>query len=251
MHLGEPALLANWLWPVLAAPFVGSFLGVVIRRLPDHRPFLLARSACDACGRRLSPLEMVPLVSWLALRGRCRTCRAPIGVFYPAVELAVLLVALTAASVDAADPTLLWAGCVLGWTLLTLGWIDWERFQLPDALTLPLVVAGLAATWMLDRPDIADHAAAAILGYTSLRLLNALYRRLRGHDGLGAGDAKLLAACGAWAGLTALGPVLLLGALIGIMLALVMRLAGRPLSRTMMLPFGACLALALWLVWLG
>ncbi len=235
---------------MLAAPFVGSFLGVVIRRLPDHRPLLLGRSICENCGRALAPWDLVPLVSWLALRGRCRTCRAPIAVFHPAVEIAATLVALSAAWYGG-DPVWMWAGCVLGWTLLALAWIDWERFRLPDALTLPLVVAGLVATWLLDRPAIVDHATAAIVGYVGLRLLNAGYRRLRGREGLGAGDAKLFAACGAWAGLAALPTVLLLAALAGLGLAALLWLAGRRLSRTTRLPFGTCLALALWLVWLA
>lgn len=241
--------LAAWIWPVLAAPFVGSFLGVVIRRLPDHRPLLLARSACESCARPLAPWDLVPLVSWLALRGRCRACRAPIAAFHPAVEIAATLVALGPAWFGP-DPAWAWAGCALGWSLLALAWIDWDHFRLPDALTLPLVVAGLVATWLLDRTAIADHAMAAIVGYAGLRLLNAGYRRLRGREGLGAGDAKLFAACGAWVGLAALPDVLLLAALTGLGLAALLWLGGRRLSRTMRLPFGTCLALALWLVWL-
>ncbi len=241
--------LATWIAPVLAGPFVGSFLGVLIRRLPEGRALLLARSACESCRRPLMPWELVPLASWLALRGRCRSCRASISVFHPAVELAATLVALSAAWTDGADPALLWAGCGLGWTLLALAWIDWEWLRLPDALTLPLIVAGLAATWMLDRPAVADHATAAALAYVVLRLLNDAYRRLRGRDGLGAGDAKLFGACGAWVGLAALGPVLLLAAMAGLGLAALMRLMGERLSRTTPLPFGTCLAIALWLAW--
>ncbi|MEO8714211.1 MAG: A24 family peptidase [Acetobacteraceae bacterium] len=244
------SLIANWIWPVLAAPFVGSFLGVVIRRMPKGHPVVLDRSACESCGARLAPWDMVPLVSFLVLRGRCRTCGAPIAPFHSVVEIAAILVALTAAWADAADPARLRAGCVLGWTLLALGWIDWERFRLPDALTLPLLAAGLVATWFLDRATVADHAAAAILGYAALRLLNAGYRWLRGRDGVGAGDAKLFAACGAWTGLALLTPVLLLGSLLGLLLALAMRAAGRTLSRTMRVPFGSCLAAAVWVVWL-
>ncbi len=173
-----------------------------------------------------------------------------ISLFHPAVELAATLIAVSALWADD-DPAHLWAGCSLGWTLLALAWIDWERFRLPDALTLPLIVAGLVATWLLDRPSIADHAGAAVLGYAALRLLNALYRRLRGRDGLGAGDAKLLAAGGAWVGLAPLPALLLLAALAGLGIAAVRRLGGERLSRTTALPFGTCLAMALWLIWLA
>jgi leader peptidase (prepilin peptidase)/N-methyltransferase len=149
------------------------------------------------------------------------------------------------------DEAHLWVGCVLGWTLLALAWIDWERFRLPDQLTLPLIVAGLLATRFLDSAAIADHAGAAVLGYVGSRLLNALYRRLRGRDGLGAGDAKLLAGGGAWVGLAPLPWLLLLAALLGLGIAALWRLGGERLGRTTALPFGTCLALAMWLVWLA
>ncbi len=241
---------AIWIWPVLAAPFVGSFLGVVIRRLPEGRPLILARSACESCGRAVAPWDLVPLASWLALRGRCRACGAAIAWLHPAVELAATLIALSAAWA-ASDAAGLWSGCVLGWTLLALAWIDWEWMRLPDALTLPLIVAGLVATWFLNGAAIADHAGATLAGYAALRVLNALYRRARGRDGLGGGDAKLLAAGGAWVGLAALPWLLLLAALAGLGIAALRRLRGERLSATTALPFGTCLAMALWLVWLA
>ena len=188
-----------WLPPLILAPFVGSFLGVLIRSLPEGRPVALRRSACEACGQALGPIELLPIVSFVVLRGRCRHCGAPIARMHLAVELAALGVAAWAASVLADAPTL-WAGCVLGWTLLALGWIDWTHMVLPDALTLPLVLAGLGVTWRLEPEALTDHAAAAIAGYVAFRLLELGYRRLRGRDGLGQGDAKLAAACGAWVG---------------------------------------------------
>jgi leader peptidase (prepilin peptidase) / N-methyltransferase len=241
---------ATWLWPVLAAPFVGSFLGVLIRRLPVGRGLVLTRSACESCGRALAPWDLVPLASWLALRGRCRACGAAISWFHPAVELAATAVALSAAWTGS-DVTDVWCGCLLGWTLLALAWIDWDWLRLPDALTLPLIVAGLVATWLLDPAAIADHAGATLAGYAALRGLNALYRRLRGRDGLGAGDAKLLAAGGAWVGLAALPWLLLLAALAGLGVAALRRLRGERLGATTALPFGTCLAAALWLAWLA
>lgn len=194
---------------------------------------------------------MVPLASWFALRGRCASCGARIAAFHPAVELAALLVALGAAWAYAHYPVLLWISCGLGWGLLALAWIDWERFRLPDALTLPLIVAGLVVTWRLDRNGLLDHVVATAAGYLSLWLLNVAYRKLRGFDGLGEGDAKLFAACGAWVGLAGLPPILLLAALTGLALAGLKALGGHQLVRTTPVPFGTSLAVALWLQWLA
>ena len=241
--------LAAWVWPLLAAPFVGSFLGVLIRRLPAGRPVALARSACEACGATLAAQDMVPLASFAALRGRCRACGAAIGWFHPAIELAAVLVAAWAASVDHA-PGLLWAGCGLGWALLALAWIDCEHMVLPDALTLPLVLAGLGVTWLAAPSAIGDSALGALAGYLALRGLALGYRRLRGRDGLGEGDAKLLAASGAWLGWAALPRVVLIGAVAGLALAGVQAARGRRPHGATALPFGPCLALGTWLVWL-
>ena len=90
--------MGSWWLPVLAAPFIGSFLGVLIHRLPEARPIGMARSACESCGDTLGARDLVPILSYLALRGRCRACGAPIGGFHPAVELAALAIALIAAA---------------------------------------------------------------------------------------------------------------------------------------------------------
>lgn len=239
-----------WL-PLLAAPFAGSLLGVMIRRLPRGESWMLARSRCESCGRALGPLELLPLLGYAALRGRCRGCGQPIPPFHPAVELAALAVAAWAFTVDAGAPGLLWADCVLGWTLLALAWIDWDWLRLPDPLTLPLLLAGLAATALWQPGALGDHALGATLGYLGLRALAFTYRRLRGRDGIGEGDAKLLAAAGAWVGSAALPQVLLLAALAGLLLAAVRRVAGgQRLHALAAVPFGPPLALALWLVWL-
>ncbi len=238
------------LLPLLAAPFVGSFLGVLIRRLPRDRPVVLSRSCCEACGAALSPLELVPVASYLALRGRCRRCAAPIGAFHPAIELAALAVAVWAATVDGGSPGLLWADCGLGWTLLALAWIDWEWMRLPDVLTLPLLAAGLGVAALFDPGDLLGHTAGAALGYVGLRAIAAGYRAWRRRDGLGAGDAKLLGAAGAWVGWQALPQVLLLAAVTGLLLAGAQHLRGRRVDRNTKLPFGPPLALALWIVWL-
>jgi leader peptidase (prepilin peptidase)/N-methyltransferase len=241
-------LLPDWLVPVVIAPFVGSFLGVLIRRLPRGQDVVVARSRCESCGKTLGPLELVPVLSWTMQKGRCRACGAPLGFFHPAVELAALAIAVWAAATD--EGVRLWAGCVLGWTLLALAWIDLEALILPDVLTLPLVLAGLAFVAVLEPDRVADHAAGAAIGWFLLWALARLYRSLRGRDGLGEGDAKLLAAAGAWVGWEGLGPILLIGALAGLALALARRLGGAATTATTAIPFGPPLALATWLVWL-
>ncbi len=238
-----------WLAPLLLAPFVGSFLGVLIRDLPAGRLVGLRRSACETCGHRLGPADLFPIVSFLLQRGRCRHCGDRIAGRHLAVELGAIGVAVWAGSA-LTDAATLWAGCVLGWTLLALGWIDWEHLRLPDALTLPLLLAGLAATWALQPDALFDHALAAAAGYAAFRLLQIGYRVLRGREGLGQGDAKLAAAAGAWAGLAAL-PIIVFGAaLAGLCVALVAPLRGGRLGAAKALPFGPPLALALWVAWL-
>ena len=240
-------MMPPWLMALLVAPFVGSFLGVVIERLPHGRPLVVARSQCAACRRPLRPAELVPFVSFLLQRGRCRSCGARIGWFAPSVEGAALAIAASAA-LGGEDGLLLWEGCALGWTLLALAWIDWRHFVLPDALTLPLLVAGLGAAVAEGRAMALDSALGAALGYGGLWLVGTLYRRLRGREGLGGGDAKLLAAGGAWLGAAALPWVVLGAAVGGLAIAGLTRRGG--LAATLAVPFGPPLAAAIWLVWL-
>ena len=166
------------------------------------------------------------------------------------MELAAFAVAAVAA-LTCSDPATLCCGCALGWTLLALAWIDWEALFLPDVLTLPLVLAGLAATFWLQPHSLTNHAAAAALGYLLFRGVAWAYRWFRGRDGLGEGDAKLMAAAGAWVGVTALSSVLLAGAGLTLAGGLVDALQrGVRLRGATRLPFGPGLCAALWLVWL-
>ena len=191
---------------------------------------------------------MVPLLSWLVRRGRCACGKVVLPMFYPAVELGALLVAAWAALV--VDGWLLVATCALGWTLLALAWIDARHLHLPDALTLPLIPAGLLVIGLIEPAKLLPHALAALTGGLGFWALAGLYRKLRGREGLGLGDAKLLAAGGAWAGPFGLPGVILAAAVAGLAFALIRRLAGRPLDATTELPFGPHLALGIWLVWL-
>jgi leader peptidase (prepilin peptidase) / N-methyltransferase len=237
------------LLPIIFAPFIGSFLGVLIRRLPAGQAIVFGRSACASCGSRLAARDLVPVVSFLLLGGRCRRCRAPIGGFHLAIELAAVAVALWAVLAQT-EPGWTWASCLLGWTLLTLGWIDVEDMVLPDVLTLPLLLAGLGVTLLLQPRGIADHALGAAVGYVAFRVIAVGYRVWRGRSGLGAGDAKLLAAAGAWLGWQALPWVVFAASLAGIVAAAVAWLLGYHVRRTTAVPFGPFVAISIWLVWL-
>ncbi len=238
----------DWLL-LIAAPVIGSFLGVLIRRLPEGRPIGWSRSECEACGAVLTPRDLVPLLSWAAARGRCRRCGAWLGWFYPGIELAALVVVAIALAVD--DPWRVPLDCLLGWWLLTLGWIDLRCWLLPDVLTLPLIAVGLLAGILFDADAVLDRAAGAALGYLALYAVAAAYRALRGREGMGMGDAKLLSAAGAWLGATALPQVVLLAAVAALAAAAALRLGGVRLHAQSALPFGPFLALAIWLVWLA
>ena len=234
--------------PILVAPFVGSFLGVVVQRLPAGRSIVRGRSGCDRCGRRLGVLELVPLVSWVAQRGRCRGCGGRIGLFEPAIELAAMAVAAWAV-LAGSEVAAVWGNCLLGWCLLALGWIDARHKRLPDAITLPLISGGLAVTLWLDRSAILVHALGAIVGFLLFYGLSAGYRRLRGREGLGGGDAKLLAAGGAWVGADQLAPLILLAAVSAITCVLASTVLRNQVPRmTIAIPFGPFLGAAIWLV---
>ena len=191
---------------IVVAPFVGSFLGVVIRRLPDHESIVRGRSHCQHCGIGLTPRDLIPLASWLAARGRCRHCGTWLGWFYPGVELASVAIALVSLWLDSGVAA--WLDWGLGCWLLVLGWIDVRRWVLPDALTLSLVLAGIAAAWWFAHGELHDRSVGAVGGLLFLWAVGALYRRWRGRDGLGFGDAKLFAAGGAWVGASGLPSVL-------------------------------------------
>jgi leader peptidase (prepilin peptidase) / N-methyltransferase len=240
----------DWLFPLILAPFIGSFAAVLIRRLPAGQPVVLARSQCEACGHVLGPWELIPLVSVVVLRGHCRWCGTRIAVMHLAVEIACLAIAAWAILAEA-DPLLVWLDCTLGWTLLTLAWIDWEHMLLPDALTLPLILAGLGATLLQDPADITEHAAAAAAGYLAFRAIEIAYRRLRGRDGLGQGDAKLMAAAGAWLGLAPLPTVAFMAAAFGLAIAAGLRISGQSMHRGSAIPLGPALCAAIWVAWLG
>ena len=233
---------------LLAAPCVGSFLGVLIERLTAGRPVVLSRSACPHCGERLAARDLIPLFSWVANRARCRFCHARISAFYPTVELLALIVAVWALAV--VPGWLAWVTCGLGWVLLALAVIDWKHLFLPDSLSLPLIPAGLLVAWGVSPDELPSHAIGAAVGFVLLWGIAELYRRMRRREGLGLGDAKLLAAAGAWLGWQGLPSVVLIAAAAGLAAALVQARWQGALDGKRPVPFGPYLAVAFWLVWL-
>jgi leader peptidase (prepilin peptidase)/N-methyltransferase len=240
-----------YLFPALGLVFgavVGSFLATVLIRWPEGRSVVAGRSRCDRCEAPLGAADLVPILSFAALRGRCRRCGAAIDRRHLIVELAaamVGLVAMVAHPLPLAIVTLL-----LGLWLLLVALLDVEHEWLPDSLTLPLVPLGLAAAWAGFGPPLPDRLLGAALGWAVLFLMAAAYRRLRGREGLGGGDPKLLAGIGAWLGALQL-PFILLGAgLLGLAAILLMRLRGEEIGAASRLPLGALMAVAAWPIWL-
>jgi leader peptidase (prepilin peptidase) / N-methyltransferase len=241
--------LPGWLAPVLVAPFAGSFVGVLVRRLPRGQSVAWSRSQCEHCGRDLSPFELVPIASFAVQRGRCTKCGEPIAVFHIMIEFSALLAASWAAWIDP-DPVRIWMTSVLGWGLLALACIDVRHFRLPDVLTLPLVMIGMIAQLLLAPEHFPASLLGAFAGYVGFRGISIAYRAVRGREGLGAGDAKLLAVGGAWLGWSALPQLVFLAALLAISFIVIQRTAGKAMDRLTVIPFGPFLATSLWITYL-
>jgi leader peptidase (prepilin peptidase)/N-methyltransferase len=215
---------------------VGSFLNVVIHRLPkmlergwqaqcaelrgetpDPGPaynLVVPRSACPACGAPITALQNVPVVSWLMLRGQCAGCKAPISPRYPVVEVLGGLLAACAVWRFGVTPQGI-AACVLLWSLLALTMIDFDTQLLPDSITLPLLWAGLIANLWHTFASLPDAVIGAVAGYLSLWTIYWLFKLIRGKEGMGYGDFKLLAALGAWLGWQLLPVIVLLSSVVG------------------------------------
>lgn len=244
----EPWLLALLLG-ALGLVF-GSFIATLAIRWPQGRSALRGRSQCDSCGKGLTARELVPVLSYVRQRGRCRGCNAPIHPSHVLTELAGLAIGVGAAL---ATPWTLVAisGAVFGWLLLTLAAMDLAAFWLPNALTGALAAAGLATGLLGVAPAMDARLIGGIGGYAALAAVAAGYRLVRGRQGLGGGDPKLFGAIGCWLGWQALPLVLLAAALIGIAAVLGFMMGGRKVGATDRLPFGVMLAAAAFTVWIG
>ena len=238
-------------WAVLLGvlgAIIGSFVAALVTRWPDGRSVMQGRSACDACGRTLRAADLVPLLSALVLRGRCRSCRAPISLVHWRIELAGLAIGVAAGLVVPGPVGV--AGAVFGWLLLALASLDLVAFWLPDRLTLLLAVTGLGSAALdIDTP-LPERLIGGIAGFGTLWLVAFGYRHLRGRDGMGGGDPKLFGAIGLWLGWQMLPAVLLIASMIGLGVVLSAHLKGRSMAADTALPFGALLAIAGYPAWL-
>ncbi|HEK1686070.1 TPA: prepilin peptidase [Pseudomonas putida] len=249
---------------------VGSFLNVLVHRLPvmlerqwqnearevlgmpveAHERFdlCLPASHCPGCGHRIRVWENIPVVSYLALRGRCSACKGRISLRYPLVELACAGLSLVVAWHFGVSVQALLA-LVLTWCLLALSLIDAEHQLLPDVLVLPTLWLGLVVNAFGVFVPLADALWGAVVGYLSLWSVYWLFRLVTGKEGLGYGDFKLLALLGAWGGWQVLPLTLLLSSVVGAVIGLcLLRLRKASLGTTM--PFGPYLAIAGWIAWL-
>ena len=241
---------------------IGSFLNVVIHRLPlmlergwkqesadllgvalpELPAMTLAtpRSRCPSCGHAITWYENLPLVSWAWLRGRCSACRSRISVRYPAIELlTAVLFGLIGWRFEGQPVAMLWCGFAAA--LVALAGIDWDTTLLPDNMTLPLAWAGLVAAglgWTIPLPDA---LWGAVAGYLSLWSVYWLFKLTTGKEGMGFGDFKLLAALGAWLGLKMVLPVILAASLIGAVVGIGMKMSAA-LREGRYVPFGPFLA---------
>lgn len=242
----------TWLVLLVASPAMGSFLGTVVLRSDNSRSILSGRSHCDGCGHVLAGWDMIPIVSWLVLNRRCRYCQRELSLLYPAIEIAAAVPVLWAASVTSG--LVLVASAILGWILLVLALIDWKALRLPDYLTLLLLGTGLGTALVFDRSNFLGHIVGCVAGFLVFAGLALAYRHLRKRDGLGLGDAKMLAGLGAWVSWEGLPTVILFAALVAIGAACVRAFVlGKdvlPAAGTDRIPFGPFLALAGWIVWL-
>lgn len=229
----------------LVGAILGSFLATLILRWPQGRSVMRGRSACDGCGRTLGAQDLIPLFSAMIQRGRCRSCGAAIDPLHGRVEAGCAVIGALALGAAPDIGGVGWA--VFGWLLLTLAVLDWRHFWLPDALTLPLAFLGFTiGLWATD-VTLVDRAIGAALGYGALLVLALSYRAVRGRDGLGLGDAKLLGALGAWLGWQALPFILLIASVTGLMVMLV---TGRAKAAGARVPLGTFLALAAFPAWI-
>jgi len=251
---------------------IGSFLNVVILRVPplleydwrcqcrelldletaeEDRPpgIVFARSHCMKCGHGIRAYENIPLISYLALRGKCSACKARISPRYPLVELITAI--LFVITIWHFGPNLQGLTALfLTAMLVAMAGIDIDHQLLPDNLTIPLMWSGILLSYWSVHADLASSVAGAIAGYLALWTVYHLFRLLTGKEGMGYGDFKLLAALGAWMGWQMLPIVILFSSVVGAVVGLVLMGTGK-LKKDKPMPFGPFIAAAGWiaLIW--
>lgn len=259
-----PGSLGATLAAGLFGLLIGSFLNVVIYRMPkmmqrdsdnyvahesgkelphqDNFNLMVPRSACPHCGHHITALENIPVVSYIALGGKCSACKAPISIRYPAIELFTgLLSALLIWKFGSG-----WAGLAtlgFGWALLAMTAIDYDTQLLPDDLTFPLLWAGLLVNLNATFVPLQDAVIGAAAGYLVLWAVYWLFKLATGKEGMGYGDFKLLAALGAWLGWQMLPAIVLLSSVVGAVVGICLILFAKH-RRENPIPFGPYLAAA-------
>ncbi|MCC2961602.1 A24 family peptidase [Massilia sp. IC2-278] len=259
-----PASLGPTIVAGIFGLLIGSFLNVVIHRLPkmmqresdnyvahesgkelphtDRYNLMVPRSCCPHCGHQISALENIPVVSWLVLRGKCRNCKAPISPRYPIVELITGL--LSALLVWTFGSGLAGMGALLFvYLLIAMTWIDYDTKLLPDDLTLPLLWAGLLINVNGTFVPLQDAVIGAAAGYLVLWSVYWLFKLVTGKEGMGYGDFKLLAALGAWMGWAMLPTIVLLSSVVGAIVGISLIVFAKR-GRDNPIPFGPYLAAA-------
>ena len=262
MLFSPPATLAAAVVAGILGLLIGSFLNVVIHRVPvmmqrevdsvcacerdepephpERYNLVVPRSACPHCGHQITALENIPVISWLLLRGKCSSCKAPISARYPAIEV---LSALLSAG-------LVWhfgfgwtgmATLVFGWLLIAMTFIDLDTQLLPDDLTLPLLWLGLLVNVKGLFVPLQDAVLGAAAGYMALWTVYWVFKLVRGKEGMGYGDFKLLAALGAWMCWQMLPAIILLSSIVGAVVGISMMIAAR-MGFDHKIPFGPYLA---------
>lgn len=263
-----PLLLAG---VFLLGTLIGSFLNVVILRLPprlehdwrcqcrelleieeEQQPppgIVASRSRCPHCGHTIAPWENIPLISYLLLKGKCSSCKARISIRYPVVEAATAI--LFTIAIAHFGPTLAGAAALLLTAfLVAMTGIDIDHQLLPDNLTLPLLWGGIVLSFWNVYTDLNSSVIGAVAGYLVLWTIYHAFRLLTGKEGMGYGDFKLLGALGAWLGWQMLPLIILLSSVVGAIVGIALMAAGRMKNETPM-PFGPFIAAAGWiaLIW--
>jgi leader peptidase (prepilin peptidase) / N-methyltransferase len=264
----------SWLFYLTAGCFglcVGSFLNVVAYRLPammerdwkiqchdylslgepefehelKHLNLSTPASRCPHCGHKIRFWENIPVISYILLRAKCSSCKAPISIQYPLVEAATGLLSLVVAWRFGVTLEML-AALLFTWILIALTLIDLDKQLLPDSLTLPLLWLGLVVNLFGVVTDLRSSVIGAVAGYLVLWSVFHLFRLITGKEGMGYGDFKLLAALGAWMGWQLLPQIVLVSSVVGAVLGISMIVIGKN-RRTQPIPFGPYLAIAGWI----
>lgn len=230
---------------LVAGAFIGSFVTVVAHRVPRGEGIVMGRSRCPECGEDIAAYDNVPIVSWLALRGRCRRCRAPIPATYPLTEAGLgMLWAGTVLALGTDDAGELMLGLVLCAVLVAITLTDLERRIIPNAIVLAGAVAGVAIVLGFDLGELGERAIAVVAAGGALALIALAYPR-----GMGMGDAKLVAMMGIYLG-RSIAPALLIGFASGAVVGAILITRHGSEARKRAVPFGPFLALggvvALW-----